>query len=397
MTKRGNGEGSIRHNVERGRWEARLTIGTDPSGRLVRRMVTARTKGQLLERMKSARYAADAGLTPVRHDHTVGRFLDEWARDVLPGSVAHATEAQYRDVVTRYLAPRIGRKRLRTLSARDVSAMLADMSLPDAKRDSAGRPAGPYSPTARRLARSVLRRALRYAEAEGLVTRNAAAIAHGVKLERAEGRAMTPVQARAFLDSIRGDRLEAAFVVMLTCGLRLSELLGLAWDCVDIDSDRPALVVRRGLKRVPGSGLVLDDVKTNRSRRTIHLPAPAVSVLRVHRREQAAERLRLGARWPTAPLGADLVFRTGRGNAIDPSGFWKALGEATESAGLGHWHPHELRHSAASLLLAQGVPLKVISEMLGHSSIVVTADVYGHLLDDARAEAAAAMNRALSV
>ena len=76
------------------------TVGTEPSGRLVRRMVTARTKGLLLERMKSARNAADAGLTLVRHDHTVGRFLDEWARDVLPGSVALATEAQYRDVIT---------------------------------------------------------------------------------------------------------------------------------------------------------------------------------------------------------------------------------------------------------------------------------------------------------
>jgi integrase len=161
LAKRGNGEGSIRHNVERGRWEGRLTVGTDPSGRLVRRMVTAKTKGELLERMRSARNAADAGLTLVRHDHSVGRFLDEWASDVLPGSVALATEAQYRDVIKLYVVPRIGRKRLRTLSARDVSAMLADMSRPDAKRDRAGRPPGPYSPAARRLARSVLRRALR--------------------------------------------------------------------------------------------------------------------------------------------------------------------------------------------------------------------------------------------
>ena len=83
---------------------------------------------------------------------------------------------------------------------------------------------------------------------------------------------------------------------------------------------------------------------------------------------------------------------TGRGNPIDPSSFWKALSEA---AGFGHWHRHELRHSAASLLLAQGVPLKVISETLGRSSIAATADIYGHLLDDARAEAAAAMGRAL--
>ena len=115
-------------------------------------------------------------------------------------------------------------------------------------------PAGPYSPTSRRLARSVLRRALRYAEAEGLVSRNAAAIAHGVKLERAEGRTMSPEQARTFLDSIRGHRLEAAFVVMLSCGLRLSELLGLAWDCVDTDSDTPGARRPPWLEARPGPG-----------------------------------------------------------------------------------------------------------------------------------------------
>ncbi len=391
MSKRGNGEGSIRHDVERGRWEGRITIGADESGKLVRRMVTARTKGELLKRMHDARTAADAGLTPARHDHTVGRFLTEWARDVLPGSVALATEAQYRDAIRLYIAPRIGRKKLRTLSARDVSAMLADMSKPDAKADGSG----PYSPTARRLARSVLRRALSYAERDGMVSRNAAAIAHGVKQERTEGRTMTPEQARVFLDSVAGHRHEAAFVVALTCGLRLGELLGLGWDCVDTDTAAPRITVRRGLKRIPKLGLVLDDVKTARSRRIVRLPTPAVAALRTHRREQAAERLRMGATWPQTPLGADLVFRTGRGGPLDPSGFWKALREATAAAGLGHWHPHELRHSAASLMLAQGVPLKTISETLGHQSIAITADIYSHLLDDSRAEAAAAMDRAL--
>jgi integrase len=96
------------------------------------------------------------------------------------------------------------------------------------------------------------------------------------------------------------------------------------------------------------------------------------------------------------PLGVDLVFRSVTGTALDPSNVAHGLSAITQRAGLGHWHPHELRHSAASLLLAQGVPLKVVSDILGHSSITVTADVYAHLLAPMRDEAADAMDRALS-
>jgi integrase len=95
------------------------------------------------------------------------------------------------------------------------------------------------------------------------------------------------------------------------------------------------------------------------------------------------------------PLGADLVFRTPVGTAVDPDNFRNLTYRVTEAAGLGRWSPHELRHSAASLLLAQGVPLKIVSETLGHASIRITADVYGHLLEPAKAEAADAMERAL--
>ena len=89
------------------------------------------------------------------------------------------------------------------------------------------------------------------------------------------------------------------------------------------------------------------------------------------------------------------MFRTSRGTPSDPSNVWKALSNITQAAGLGHWHPHELRHSAASLLLAQGLSLKSVSELLGHSSISVTSDIYGHLLDEQRAETATAMEKAL--
>lgn len=225
---------------------------------------------------------------------------------------------------------------------------------------------------------------------------------------------MTPEQARIFLDHIRGDRNEALFVTALSLGLRVSELLALSWDDVVLDptdGGRPRLTVRRGLKRIKGEGLVIDGVKTKSSRRTIQLPATTVACLRNHKERQDRERTEFPGEWPARPLGVDLVFRSAAGTALDPSNVWSYLSEATRHAGaeyedeqrtvikpgtgLGHWHPHELRHSAASLLLAEGVPLKVVSELLGHSGITVTADVYAHILAPARDAAADAMDRAL--
>jgi integrase len=148
--------------------------------------------------------------------------------------------------------------------------------------------------------------------------------------------------------------------------------------------------VRRALKR-EGGRLVLGETKTSGSRRTLHLPAEVIEVLRRAKARQAAERLRAGAAWQESGL----VVTTEVGTPYDPNNLAKRVSTLTKRAGLSHWAPHELRHSAASLLLAMGVPLKTVSETLGHSSITITADVYAHLLADQRKEAATAMGRAL--
>lgn len=382
MAKRGNGEGTIHHDAARKRWEGRLTTGYDRDGKPMRRKVTGRTRAEVVKRLAELKQAADEGRDPASRTLTVARFLDEWTRDVLPGSVSPATEQNYRNVVALYIRPRLGLKRLRTLQARDVSAMLRDLE------------AEGLSPNTRRLARSVLRRSLRWAEAEGMVARNVAALADGVKVGTPEGRTLTPDQARAFLTSLEGHRYEAAYAVALALGLRRGELLALTWDDVDLDGSPPRLTVRRALKRL-GRGLVIDETKTKQSRRTVHLPAPVVAQLKAHRKRQLVERLEAGDLWTERPLGADLVFRTALGTATDPDNFRHITYKATEAAGIGRWSPHELRHSCSSLLLAQGVPLKVVSELLGHSSIRVTADVYSHLLEPAKAEAADAATAAL--
>lgn len=414
---RGNGEGGIREDKANRRWVGTITLGfeevDDGRGgtrrRQVRKSVSGRTKKEVAAKLREIQTKVDDGVPIPDRQITVTAMLDQWLRVVLPGTVAAATEGQYNDVVRLYIVPRIGAKRLRDLTPTDVTRMLRDMERPT--------PALPngYSQNARRLARSVLRRAIRWAEVEGIVSRNVAALANPVRVERPDGRTMTPEQARVFLDHVKGDRNEALFVTALSLGLRVSELLAVGWDDVVLDPPDggwPTLTVRRGLKRIKGKGLVIDGVKTKTSRRTIHLPATTAACLREHKRRQDQERAEFPGEWPDRPLGVDLVFRAVTGTALDPSNVWSYLSEATKHAGaeyedearsvikpgtgLGHWHPHELRHSAASLLIAQGVPLKVVSEMLGHSSITVTADIYAHVMAPARDEAANAMERALS-
>lgn len=359
-------------------------------GRQKRRSVTGKTQAKVLTRLREAQNLQSDGIEIPSATLTVGTMLERWITYIVPGTVATLTEQQYRHIVTKMLIPRIGRKHLKTLAPFDVTMMLRDLALP--RPDRAG-----YSANSQRLARSVLRRALRWAETEGLVTRNVAALANPVKVARPDNRSLTPDEAKVFLEQIKGDRLEALYIVGLTTGLRISELLGLAWDDVRLDppgGTSPTLSVRQALKNTD-DGMVLEDVKNKSSRRTIHLPATTVTHLRGHRQRQISERGKFGGDWPEQPLGTDLVFRTRFGTPLDRTNIGHSFSKHTKAAGLGHWHPHELRHSAASLLLAQGVPLKVVSNLLGDSGIAITADIYSHVLAPLNDEAAAAMDRVI--
>src|SRR5262249_46353700 len=150
-------------------------------------------------------------------------------------------------------------------------------------------------------------------------------------------------------------------------------------------------VKERGISAGRRTRLVVTDLKTPKSRRLLVLTPELVARFRQHRARQAEAEMAAGALWQ----GYGLIFaREGRG-PMDPDNFSPSFARLCERAGLGHWHPHELRHSGASLMLAQGTPLHVVSEVLGHASIAVTKDVYGHLLEGDKREAAESMSRAL--
>jgi integrase len=374
MRKRANGEGSIWWDEKRQRYMAQITVA-GPGGKRRRRTVSARTQAEAKSRLDKLRRTVTAG-PELPTEMTVSRFLTYWLDDVLPGRVKPKTLHGYTDVVRLYIDPTIGRIRLAELAPPDVDRMLARM----AQRG--------LSPNTRRVARSVLRRALRTAEINGFVVRNVAALTDGVLVPQPKKGTLTPDEARRLLEVAEDEGEGALVAVMLGLGLRRGETLGLRWIDVRLDASRPILTVA-GAYATDGRGRTTWVEAKAKSERTLHLPEALIEVLRRHRSAQAEAELAAGRGRPT------FVFTNGAGNARDPDKVTRVITAIAAEAGLGHWTPHGLRHSAASILLAAGVPLKVISEMLGHSSIRITADVYGHLLEPARAEAAEAMQAAI--
>ncbi len=374
--RRGNSEGSVYRRASDGRWIGAVTVGFGERGGPVRKTVSGKTRAQAVRKLSELQRQLDDGLPAPDATMTVAQLMERWYADVVRHQVTRSTSDNYKSVADHHIVPFLGRKRLKELTPGDVDRLMAQ------KLES-----GLSVSTVRRI-RSVLAQALTQAVRWGSVSRNVASLTRGPRQTRREGRTLTPGQARGLLVSLQGHRNEALYSLMLSTGLRRGEALGLRWD--DVDLEDGLLLVWRQLKR-EGGELVLADTKTAKSRRALNLPAPMIGVLKAHRARQAQDRLKLGEAW----VDSGHVFTTSIGTPIDPRNLYRDFKGVCKVAGLGDWHPHELRHSAASLMLAQGVKLQVVSEVLGHSSIRMTADVYGHVLAPDRQAAADAMTVAL--
>jgi integrase len=382
-SRRGRGEDSV--YLDGDRWRGAASLGYGPDGRRIRKKVSGATKGEVLRKLRDLRAELNAGM-PVADDRlTVAAFLDRWLTASVPGQVSEKTLDSYADTVRLHITPSLGRKVLRRLTVADVDQLLA-------WKRSAG-----YSANTVRIIRAVLRRALRQAEREGLVSRNAAALSAAPRVRSNEGRALSVDQAKALLDQVRGTRDEPLLTVMLAFGLRRGEALGLSWSALDWNA--ATLKVTQAVKRVRDrtatserrTHLVIGEVKTARSRRTLFLTPELVELLRRHRTRLAEERMAIGPAWREH----DLIFPSAVGTPLDPDNVSHWFSRICRRAGLGHWHLHELRHSGASLMLAQGTDLYVVSEVLGHSSVAITKDVYGHLVEGQKRAAATRMSQAL--
>ncbi len=376
MSRRGRGEGTIGKRAD-GRWCARISIPTATGGRR-RVSVYGRTRAEVARKLADAQRQVASGIPLADQRTTVGAYLSWWADEVLPGTVKPSTLASYRWLLAHYVIPHIGHRRLARLSPQNVQWMMNELH------------ARGLSASSQRLARAVLRRALSHAVKWEMVSRNAAALVdvprrHGSRLDDV----LTMDEARAVMSTSAGTLLGDVIAVAIGTGLRKGELLALRWEHLDLDA--MTLTVVGSLSRRPGVGLVEDTPKTSRSRRTIPMPGFVVQALRSQKVRQAAERLAAGPMW----CHDGHVFTTPRGTPLDPSNVLRAFQAACVSAGIGSRRFHALRHSAATLMLASGVPLEVVSRTLGHAGLAITADLYARVLPAAQQEAAQRLHAVL--
>jgi integrase len=233
-----------------------------------------------------------------------------------------------------------------------------------------------------------LRSALNIAVKWDLLPRNVAALVDPPKVARTQFKVFLPEQARAFIQSIKNHRLEALFSTALALGYRQGEALGLQW--ADVDLERGTLTVKQALQRVNGK-LLLVPTKADKVH-TINLPSVTISALHAHRSRQHQEQLAAASQWREAGF----VFTTQIGTPLDARGVIRAFDQILKRAALPKIRFHDLRHSAATLLLAQGVSARYVSELLAHSSVSFTMQTYAHVLDQTKLEVAAKMDAILS-
>lgn len=228
----------------------------------------------------------------------------------------------------------------------------------------------------------ILSRALKVAVQREKVGRNVCTLVDAPSLHRAEIEPLTAEEARRILTAATGRRNAARWSVALALGLRQGEALGLPWDALDLE--RGTLTVKQALQRQRGRGMVLVPPKSRAGRRTLVLPQPLLAALHVHREQQEQERLAAQEAWEEHGL----VFAQPDGRPIDNGSDWKAWKDLLRDAGVRDARLHDARHTAATLMLLQGVPARVAMQVLGHSQIGLTLGTYSQVVPELAEEAA---------
>ena len=376
--KRASGESSI-YRDEDGRWHGFVSMGKKENGRRDRRHVSGAKRADVVAKVRAIEAKRDAGIVDAAgRAPTVGEWLDHWLDNIAARKVRARTLESYRSTVRLHLAPGIGHHRLDRLQPEHLERLYAALA------------AKGLSPASVLRAHRVLSRALRVASQRGKVARNVATLVDPPAVKRPEtALPLNAQEAKQVMATAHRHRNAARWTVALAVGLRQSEALALRW--ADVDLDRGTLSVRRGLHRVSGQGLIYEEPKAERSRRTVALPTPLVDALRLHRATQLEERIAAGSLWEDH----DLVFAQANGRPIERKSDWQAWKALLHEAGVRNVRLHDGRHTAATLLLSEGVHPRVVMEVLGHAQMRTTTDTYSHVMPALGRDAANRMGNAL--
>lgn len=379
MSRRGNGEGSIYQRKEDGKWVASVTLDNGK-----RKVFYGKTRKEVKDKLTKALHDQQQGTLIASGPLTVEQFLTDWLENTHKRLIRPRTYERYREAVYLHLIPSLGKHQLQKLTVQHIQAFYT-------LKESEG-----LASTTIIYYHSVLHNALNVAVKRELVSRNVCDLASPPRKVQHEIQPLTEEQAQKLLTTIKGHRWEALYTLALATGLRRGEILGLKWQ--DINFSTGILHVRRILSRVPtetpgrGHTYVEAEPKTRKSRRSVVIAPFALAALKWHYSQQELAKLKVGAAWQEH----DYVFCTPVGRYLNPNHVVAELKKLLHLAGLPEIRFHDLRHSAATFLLSAKVHPKVVQEILGHTQIGTTMDIYSHVLPGMQEDAMSKLQDALS-
>lgn len=373
MGRRAPGEGAAWHRSD-GRWEGRLDLGYI-DGKRRRKAVYGNTKADVIRQLRAMADQRDKGTLSTQRDVRLSDFLRSWLESS-EHSLRPKTYVTYKMYAENHIRPSLGHVFLRKLTPDHVQTMM-NRKMAD----------GLAAQSVVHI-RAILRRALNRAIRLGLVTQNVAALADPPKVERREVNTLTVDQAKRLVIAMRGDRLRGLYLLAVLTGLRQGELLGMRWQ--DVDFGRSLVNVTVALQRQNGE-LRLVPPKTAKSRRAVALTGWGHQVLKQRWVAQEEERWVAGSRW----VDTGLVFTSRHGTPLESGNVLRAFKGLLRKAGVPQMRFHDLRHSCATLLVAAGVPPRIVMEILGHSQISLTMNTYTHVSVELQREALAKLDEML--
>ncbi len=363
------------------RWQCRVY------SQVLKRTVarSAATKREALARADKRRRELEGGILFDAQNLTVAEYLHHWLAQ--HGTHASArTVRRYGQLAELHIIPHIGDRKMGRLHPMEIQDLYARAAV-SGRRD--GKSGGLHPRTIVHVHR-VLHKALEDAVRLKMVAGNVARAVIPPTVPRRVVEVPSIERVLAVLRAVEGTPVEYEVRFAAFTGVRQGELLGLRWSDVDLDGQTARIT--RSVTRMPNVGILVVPTKTRTSDRVVPLAPDLVRALRGHRGRQIGQRLLAGPEWDDR----DLVFPSATGTEQDPRNVLRRFHRALEQAGVARMRWHDLRHCCASLMLSAGVPLAIVSELLGHASIQVTKDTYGHIAMDAKHEAARALEAVLT-
>lgn len=327
-----------------------------------------KTEAEAIAAKNKALRELEQGTWVANSRQTIAEYLDYWLEHVHKGTIAVTTYQDYREMIHLHIIPALGHIQIQKLTMKQVQMLCSALQ-------------EKLSPGRVKNIHALLHAAIDHAVKEGLVARN---VSEGVQLPRSEDKERVVLnleQADQLLKATSNQWLKVALAVAVTTGLRRGEIVSLKWS--DLDLERRHLQVRRNLVEIRGYGLLEKGPKTTTSRRKIILPFFVVELLKEYKANQEKIRQAADRDW----IEKNLVFCAENGDYLKPHRLSRAFKRSLDAANLPYMRLHDLRHSAFTILLAMGVPAKVVQEIAGHSHISTTLGTYGHVIPGMHEEA----------